>query len=38
VYETFSVGVAVASLNVAVRDALEQAVPRGYNRKSKFPR
>jgi hypothetical protein len=36
VHET-SVDVAVASLSAAVRDAMEQAVPRGYNRKSKSP-
>jgi hypothetical protein len=36
VHETSSDDAAVASLNVAVRDAMEQAVPRGYNRKSKF--
>jgi hypothetical protein len=37
VYETTSVDVAVASLNVAVRGAMEQAIPRGYSCKSKFP-
>jgi hypothetical protein len=37
VYETCSVDVAVASLSVAVRDAKEQANPRGYKRNSKFP-
>jgi hypothetical protein len=37
VYETSSVDVAVASLNAAVRDATEQANPRGYSCKHKFP-
>jgi hypothetical protein len=37
VYETSSVDVAVASLNVAVRGAMEQAIPRGYSCKSEFP-
>jgi hypothetical protein len=37
VYETVSVDEAVSSLNATVRDAMEQAIPRGYNRKSKFP-
>jgi hypothetical protein len=37
VYETASVDEAVSSLNATVRDAMEQAIPRGYNRKSKFP-
>jgi hypothetical protein len=37
VYETTSVDTAVASLNAAVRGAMEQAIPRGYSRKSKFP-
>jgi hypothetical protein len=32
-----SVDATVASLNAAVRDVVEQAVPCGYNRKSKFP-
>jgi hypothetical protein len=36
VYETNSFDVAVASLNAAVRDAMEQAIPRGYNPKYKF--
>jgi hypothetical protein len=35
--ETSSVDVAVASLNAAVRGAMEQAIPRGYSCKSKFP-
>jgi hypothetical protein len=33
VYETTSVDVAVASLSVAVRDAMEQEIPRWYNLK-----
>jgi hypothetical protein len=37
VYETASVDVSVASLNAAVRDAMEQAIPQGYTRNSKFP-
>jgi hypothetical protein len=37
VYETTSVDVAVASLNAAVSGAMEQAIPRGYSSKSKFP-
>jgi hypothetical protein len=37
VYETSSVDVAVQSLNAAVQDAMEQAIPRGYSCKSKFP-
>jgi hypothetical protein len=37
VYETPSVDVAVASLNGAVRGAMEQAIPCGYICKSKFP-
>jgi hypothetical protein len=37
VYETTSVDTAVASLNAAVHGAMEQAIPRGYNCKSKFP-
>jgi hypothetical protein len=37
VYETTSVDTAVGSLNAAVNGAMEQAVPRGYSRKSKFP-
>jgi hypothetical protein len=37
VYETTSVDVAVANHNVAVRGAMEQAIPRGYSCKSKFP-
>jgi hypothetical protein len=36
VYEITSVDVAVASLNAAVRDAMEQSVPHGYKRKNKF--
>jgi hypothetical protein len=36
VYETF-VDVAVASLGAAVRDAMKQQIPRGYNRKYKIP-
>jgi hypothetical protein len=36
VYET-SVDVAVASLNAAVRDAMEQAILRGYNHKFELP-
>jgi hypothetical protein len=31
-----SVDVTAASLSAAVWDVLEQAVPRGYNRKSKY--
>jgi hypothetical protein len=31
------VDVAVASLNAAARDDMDQAIPRGYNRKLKFP-
>jgi hypothetical protein len=37
VYGTSSVDVAVASLNAAVRGAIEQAIPCGYSCKSKFP-
>jgi hypothetical protein len=37
VYETTSVDIAVGSLKSAVRGAMEQAIPRGYNCKSKFP-
>jgi hypothetical protein len=37
VYDTSSVDVAVQSLNAAVPDAMEQAIPRGYSCKSKFP-
>jgi hypothetical protein len=37
VYETTSVDTAVANLNAAVRGAMEQAIPRGYSHKSKFP-
>jgi hypothetical protein len=37
VNETTSVDTAVASLNAAVRGAVEQAIPRGYSRKSKSP-
>jgi hypothetical protein len=37
VYETTSVDTAVANLNDAVRGAMEQAIPHGYSRKSKFP-
>jgi hypothetical protein len=36
-YETSSVDVAVASLNAAVRGAMEQAIPPAYSCKSKFP-
>jgi hypothetical protein len=36
VYGTSSVDVAVTSLNPAVRDSMEEAILRGYNRKSKF--
>jgi hypothetical protein len=36
VYETSSVAIAVASLNAAVRGAMEQAIPHGYSCKSKF--
>jgi hypothetical protein len=36
-YETTSVDTAVASLNAVVRGAMEQAIPRGYSCKSKFP-
>jgi hypothetical protein len=32
VYETTSVDTTVASLNAAVRGAMEQAIPRGYSR------
>jgi hypothetical protein len=37
VYETTSVDTAVANLDAAVHGAMEQAIPRGYSRKSKFP-
>jgi hypothetical protein len=37
VYEISDVDIAVASLNAAVNDAMQQAIPRGYNYKSKFP-
>jgi hypothetical protein len=37
VYETTSVDTAVANLNAAVHGAMEQAIPRGYSHKSKFP-
>jgi hypothetical protein len=37
VYETSSVDAAVARLYAAVRDAMEQAIPCGYSRKSRFP-
>jgi hypothetical protein len=37
VYDTNSVDAAVASLNAVVQDAMEQAIPRGYSKKSKFP-
>jgi hypothetical protein len=37
VYETTSVDTVVASLNGAVRGAMEQVIPRDYNRESKFP-
>jgi hypothetical protein len=34
VYETTSVDTAVANVNAAVHGAMEQAIPRGYSRKS----
>jgi hypothetical protein len=37
VHETSPVDVAVASLNAAVRHAIEQGIFRGYSCKSKFP-
>ncbi|PNF41595.1 hypothetical protein B7P43_G11563 [Cryptotermes secundus] len=37
VYETSSVDVAVASLSVALRSAMEQVIPCGYRYKSKYP-
>jgi hypothetical protein len=37
VYDTSSVDAAAASLIAAVQDALEQAIPRGFTTKSKFP-
>jgi hypothetical protein len=37
VYETSSVDAAVASLNAAVRGAMEQAIPCGHSSMSKFP-
>jgi hypothetical protein len=37
VYETTSADTVVANLNAAVRGAMEQAIPRVYSRKSKFP-
>jgi hypothetical protein len=37
VYGASSVDSAVASLSAAVQDAMDQAVPRGYVAKSKFP-
>jgi hypothetical protein len=37
VYETSSVDAAVTSLNAPVRDAAEQAIPRGCTHKSGFP-
>jgi hypothetical protein len=37
VYESSFVDIAVAILNAAVRGATEQAIPRGYSCKSKFP-
>jgi hypothetical protein len=37
VYATTSVDTAVANVNAALRGAMEQAIPRGYSRKSKFP-
>jgi hypothetical protein len=37
VYDTNSVDAAVASLNAVVQDAMEQAIPRVYIKKSKFP-
>jgi hypothetical protein len=36
-YETTSVDAAVASLSAPVLGAMEQAIPRGYSPKSKFP-
>jgi hypothetical protein len=36
-YETTSVDTAFASLNAAVSGIIEQAIPRGYSRKTKFP-
>jgi hypothetical protein len=36
-YESYSVDVAVASLDAAVEVATEQAISRDYNRQSKFP-
>jgi hypothetical protein len=36
VYKTASVDEAVSSVSATVRDAMEQAIPRGYNRKSKL--
>jgi hypothetical protein len=37
VYEATSVDTAVANVNATGRGAMEQAIPRGYSRKSKFP-
>jgi hypothetical protein len=37
VYKTTFVDAAVASLGAAVRDAMEQAISRGYIRKSNYP-
>jgi hypothetical protein len=37
VYKTTFVDAAVTSLSAAVRDAMVQAVPRGYIRKAKLP-
>jgi hypothetical protein len=37
VYENSCIDAAVASLNAAVRGAMELAVPHGYSCKSKFP-
>jgi hypothetical protein len=37
VYETTSVDTAIANVNAAVHGAMEQAIPHGYNCKSKFP-
>lgn len=36
-YETSCVDTAVASLSAAVRDAMDQAISRGYNRKKELP-
>jgi hypothetical protein len=37
VYKASDVDIAVASLNAAVVNAMERAIPRGYSCKSKFP-